>query len=243
MDLFDKYIDEVRQRLDENQQFVKQRFKYNQHSIWPILPKEQLILQHDTCIELGKMESFSFIMWTEDFKKINDNDITLYGRDVSEIASQNLQSSSPFGKIVLLGCDPFSEDNVYPCFEQMDMVRFRLNLKGYMLRGFTQRNQEWSRISHNAISEGFSLEVLANELMREYKKLPFVRSTEIVMLTESTLIKMLMPLAEKCSKIPSALNKIFDNLIMDCKSCDDSEVCNEIEGLKELHKQSVSSSL
>lgn len=242
MSLFNQYIEEIRQDLKSHQQFVHKKSRFNNHTSWPTLTREQLILQQDTCVELGRnqTESFSFIIWTEDLKKINDNDITLYGKDAPEIASNVAQNSSPFGKIVLLGCERFQQEDIYSYFEQMDIVRFKLKLEGYMLRGFSQRNQEWSRISHDAISKGFNLIILANELIREYKELPFVKSAEIVLFTEESLIKSLMPIAEKCSKIPTALNKIFDNIVMDCKNCDASEVCDEIDALKKLHKQSIS---
>ena len=238
MNLFDQYIGELRILLDAREQLPRRDFRFDEKQKWPRLEREQLILQQDTAVELGnpRSNSFAFILFTEDLANVHDGRVMLYGKDIPEIGSNANVKSASFGKIVLLGCDSFPDEEAYHYFEQMDIVRFRLKLEGYMLRGLPQRNREWSRISNKALMKGFNLQTLANELIRDYKALPFVKSTEIIFFTEELLIKRLKPMAETCSKISMAMNTMFENIVMDCKHCDASELCDEIDGLKQLHQ-------
>ncbi len=238
MNLFDRYIEELRAVLNARSNVPHEEFQFDRKQKWPRLEREELILQQDTAVELGnpRSESFAFILYTGDLSAVHDGRISLYGTNIPEIGSNANTKSAAFGKIVLLGCDSFNEEEAYYYFERMDIVRFRLKLKGYMLRGFPQRNREWSRISSKAYTKGFNLQTLGNELIRDYKELPFVKSAEVVFFTEEMFIKRLRPMAETCSKIAMALNKIFENITMDCKDCDASEVCDEIDGLKRIHR-------
>jgi CO dehydrogenase/acetyl-CoA synthase beta subunit len=238
MNLFDRYIEELRAVVDAGSKVPHRAFQFDKKQKWPRLEREELILQQDTAVELGnpRSESCAFILYTGDLSAVHDGRISLYGTDIPEIGSSANTKSAAFGKVVLLGCDSFNEEEAYYYFEQMDMVRFRLKLEGYMLRGYPQRNREWSRISNRAFTKGLNLHTLGNELIRDYKELPFVKSAEVAFFTEETLIKELRPMAETCSKIAMALNKMFENITMDCKNCDASEVCDEIDGLKRMHK-------
>ena len=37
----------------------------------------------------------------------------------------------------------------------------------------------------------------------------------------------------------SSLNHIFDNVMFDCSTCNLKEICDEVDGLKELHLKNV----
>ena len=85
------------------------------------------------------------------------------------------------------------------------------------------------------MKEGYNLKVLGNELIRDYKDLPFVKSAEVILLTDPEMIKGLLPTAEHVTKITFALNKIYENITMDCRNCDSKDVCDEIDEIKLLH--------
>jgi hypothetical protein len=58
--------------------------------------------------------------------------------------------SLPFGKVVLLKLQGMDENNCYERHRQIDMARYDLNLKGYMMRAASQYMREWSRVSREA---------------------------------------------------------------------------------------------
>jgi CO dehydrogenase/acetyl-CoA synthase beta subunit len=236
MNVLDLYIDDVRHLL-ASEEFLSQTNVsfFDARQTWPRGRPGDIILSSDTAIELGhpQTEALAFLMWTESPDRVSDGRITVIGPELSELAS----GKAPLGKITLIGGHGFTEDNAYERFQEMDMVRTRLSLQGHMLRAVPQQNREWSRISRDAMKEGLCLKMLGNELVREYRKLEYVDAVEVIFLTSSTGdIQKFRPTGEKASRITRAMNKIFDNLELDCAACDFSDVCDEVEGLREMHK-------
>ena len=238
MSLFEAKIETLRQALAplEAEERV---FRASGGGAWPRAGSKQMILEQDMGAELGngRLPSFAAILWTEELERVRDGQIALYGPDIPQIAAPGGKKSVPFGKIVLLGVDALPADEVYASYERMDAVRFRQNLSGYMLRGTSQRNREWSRVSKEACGAGFCFAHLGSELVRDYKALPFVRRAELLFFTEEAGVRALLPAMSECCQIARALNTMFEHVSMDCKSCDAAEICEEIDGLKQLHRQ------
>jgi len=235
--IFDPYIEDVRRLLtsDAFQYPAKDSF-FEEGLTWPRGRPGGIILNTETAIELGhpQTESLAFLMWTDTTDKIWDGVTTVVGPELIELDA----GKSPFGKITLIGGHGFTEDNAYERFQEMDLVRTRLCLQGHMLRAVPQQNREWSRISREGLREGFSLKILGNELVREYRKLAYVDTVEVIFITSSVQdIQRFRPTGEKVSQIITAMNRIFDELEFDCAACDFSDVCNEVEGLRAMHKR------
>ena len=55
----------------------------------------------------------------------------------------------------------------------------------------------------------------------------------------NVIVKKLNSVAKKISQTTSALNHIFDNVMFDCSTCNLKEICDEVDGLKELHLKTV----
>lgn len=173
-------------------------------------------------------------MWTDSLDMIRDGLTTVIGPELNRLEP----GKAPLGKITLLGVHGFSEENAYERFLEMDLIRTKLSLEGYMLRAVPQHNREWSRISREAMNKGFSLNILGNELVRDYRKLVYVDAVEVIFITSSVqYIQRLRPISEKVSHVISAMKNIFDDLEFDCAECDYSNVCNEVDGLREMHKR------
>lgn len=236
--IFDNYFEQIYEigQTDEMKK-LSRVFAYDQSLSWP-REETQIIFSSDTAVELGdpRSESTSFIIWTDDVSKIQDGKITLIGPELNEC--EQLQVS--FGKIVKVYGHDFTEENAYSRFQEMNMLKFKANLEGYMLRAVPQENKEWSRVSKKSMQAGFSLQILGNELIRELKKLEYVDGVEIVFITSSKEdVLKFKPIGEKVSKVTSAMNKMFDNLEFDCASCNFADVCKEVDGLKEMHQKQL----
>ncbi len=215
---------------------MSRSFSYDEKQSWPRV-ESQIVFNSDTAIELGhpQTESLAFLMWADSLEKINDQQITIIGPDLNEADINKM----PFGKIVLISGHGFNDENAYQRYQEMDVIKFKLNLDGYMLRAIPQESKEWSRVSNRALKAGFSLKVLGNELIRELKSLEYVDAVEIIFITSSKAdVQRFKPIAEKVNKVCLATNKMFDDLEYDCASCNFSDVCNEIDGLKSMHQKS-----
>ncbi len=135
-------------------------------------------------LELGSpgKESVSCLLWTENLATVADGRITLVGPDFPESAGKSL----PFGKVVLVGVEGFTEDNAYDRHKELDFLRYDLDLKGFMMRAVSQYMREWCRISSEALLKGFSARILGSALMALFRKKPYVKAVEVIFLTSST---------------------------------------------------------
>lgn len=234
--MFDRYLQEIIAQLNSQElNNLGKSYPYNEAQTWPRVAS-QMIFDADTAVDLGhpQMESAAFLMWTDAPEKINDKHITLIGPDLKEAGLSKL----PFGKIVLISGHGFNEENAFQRYQEMEALKFALNLDGYMLRAIPQENKEWSRVSKRALQAGFSLKVLGNELIREFHGLEYVDAVEVIFITSSAAdVQIFKPIAEKVKKVYQAMNKMFDNIEYDCRNCSFSDVCNEIDGLKTMHQK------
>lgn len=234
--MFDNYLQEIFEHLNSKEiKELSRSFPFDESKSWPRV-ESQMIFNADTAVELGhpQTESAALLMWTDTPGKIHDQHISIIGPDLKEAGLNKM----PFGKIVLISAHGINEENAYQRYQEMETIKFGLNLDGYMLRALPQENKEWSRVSRRALQSGFSLQVLGNELIREFKRLEYVDAVEIIFITSSAAdVQRFKPIAEKVKKVCQAMNKMFDDLEYDCSSCSFSDVCDEIDGLKAMHQK------
>ncbi|HWQ75987.1 MAG TPA: hypothetical protein VN441_11785 [Syntrophomonas sp.] len=234
--MFDNYLREINELVNGRELNASRRtYGYDESRKWPRV-KSQIVFDADTAVDLGhsQTESVSFLIWADSAAKINDRQITLIGPELKEAGIKKI----PFAKIVMVSVHGFNEENAFQRYQEMDAVRFDMNLDGYMLRALPQENKEWGRVGNSALRSGFSLQVLGNELIRDLKKLEYVDAAEIIFVTSSAEdVRRFKPIAEKATKACRAMNKMFDDLEYDCGSCNFADVCNEIDGLKTMHQK------
>lgn len=237
MDVFDHYCDDVRRILASGDFRDKgNAFFFDPDRTWPMGRPGDIILGSDAAIELGhpQTESLAFLLWTNSAGMVTDGRITVIGPDLDKLA----HGKAPFGKIILVGVHGFTEENAYDRFQELDMIRLRLGLQGYMLRAVPQKNREWGRISTQALKNGLSLAMIGNELIRAYRRLEYVDAAEVIFITSSAAdISTFRSTSEQAARIIRAMNKIFDNLEYDCGACGFKDVCDEVAGLRDMHQR------
>ena len=136
--------------------------------------------------------------------------------------------------MVLVGADGFNEENSYDRYRELDGVRYELDLKGYMMRAVSQYRREWSRVSAEAVKDGFSLGVLGGALIEALRRKEYVRAVEVIFVTASREdVAALAPVADGAMRIIGALNKMLQELEFDCDTCDSIDVCNDVAELRQ----------
>lgn len=211
-------------------------FEVSETICWPAAGVRDIILKPDLALELGNPEgaSVSFISWTGDHHLVNDGRISLVGPDIPEAAGKNL----PFGKIVILGVEGFDEKNAYDRNRELHLCKFDLSLKGYMIRAASIYMAEWCRISKEALRDQFSLRLLGSALIREYKKLDYVKSVEVIFVTSSNDdVNELFELGNRSARIISAMSKMVNEMSYDCSECEYQDLCEEAEELRKLRTE------
>jgi CO dehydrogenase/acetyl-CoA synthase beta subunit len=117
----------------------------------------------------------------------------------------------------------------------MELLRYDIHLKGYMMRGVSQQQREWSRVSVDAINNGFSFKHLGGALIDQFSRMPYVRSVETIFVTASREdVLEVKAISENITKLISAMNKMADEMSFDCDTCDYNDVCGDVAELRAM---------
>lgn len=229
MEIYNKLINEV---VSINGQ--KKTFPFNRDECCKMSGKSELILSKETAFELGgsALPAIGITLFSTD-KEIKD-EVLLYGKDIGE-----LNADTPYARITVVSLDDNNlpaEDNIYRTLKDIEFTKYHFYPKNCLIRLSPSSRREQIRISKSALSEGLSLKNIGFGLIDEYKKNPAVSAIKIIFVTEKDYdYKKLKITAEKAHKITESLNKISDGLEIDCNSCELKPICDEVEGMKELH--------
>lgn len=233
MELFERTFSDIR-NFTEKRNAISWVVAARNHT-WPLGKGKNVVLADDMAVELGNpvMDSASSLLWTEHPDLVCDGKITLIGPDIRSSSGKSL----PFGKVVLVGVKGFNEDNTYERYKELETIRYSLDLKGYMMRAASQYQREWSRISKNALQDGFSFDVLACALRDEYLKMDYVHAAEFLFVTSGTGdVQELKEITKNVSRTINAMDKMFNEIDPDCDECEYNDVCNEVGELKGMRR-------
>jgi CO dehydrogenase/acetyl-CoA synthase beta subunit len=237
MGLFNSQFDEIRAFLSKNRnQTIRKKVIDDENLIWPSGEKRNVVLKQDMAVELGNPmnESASFILWTNNEKKIRHRWITVMGPGLSECDGMSI----PFGQVILVGGTNFNEENYYSRYRTLENTKYDLDLKGFMRRAVSQYQREWSRISRAALKNGFSFEILGSAFIRRFLKIEYISSVELVFITSGKQdVQVLRKTAETVGKITRAMSKMAEELSFDCSTCEYAEVCRDVEALRKMRKR------
>lgn len=239
MKLFNEQVKAIEAFIEKkNNEGIVEKVPYIENTNWPKGMKRSVVLKNDTAIELGNPlhDSTSFLIWKETDTSKDDNTITVVGKDIQKLRKMPAGSFS-FGKVVIVTVAGFTTDNCYERYREMEDVRFDLDLKGYMMRAVSQLGREWSRISEDAVENGFSFSILGSSLIDKLKLLDYVASVDIIFITSGTDdIRELKKESEKAMTVIRAMNKMYEEMSFDCDVCDYIDVCSEVLELREMKK-------
>ena len=198
----------------------------------PVLPRSdspQVILSEDTGLELGSPGTLSrsLLLW-DPGEGVADGRITLVGPDFPEAASPSL----PFAQVVMAGGE-FSDE--YDCYRELRDATYNLKLRGFMTRTFPGRQSIWCRVSKETLAAGFSAQILGSSLIQALRRLEFVRSAEVLLVTASRdEVERLASPADKVLDIVEALIKMYEEMNFDCDTCEYLEVCDSVVELRQI---------
>lgn len=236
MGLFDKHYCDVIAFIDrKRRQGMVSEFAHTAKCNWPSEKNRNLVLGQDTAVELGnpKDASASFLLWVNEPEKVKNGRITVIGPDLPQL--NNRQAA--FGKVVIVGASDFDADNSYDRYREMELLRYDIHLKGYMMRGVSQQQREWSRVSKEAISNGFSFQMLGGALIDKFLQMPYVRSVETVFITSSKEdVLEMQTISNGVVQLISAMNKMAEEMSFDCDECEYNDVCGDVEELRSMRE-------
>ena len=228
MRLYNNLINEIKNHLSNSKVLSSGRSL-------DISNKNSVIFLSDTAFELGgnNKPCVSSLAVSSDIEFTNS--VKLLGNDLPKI-----KSDSPFAKFVFVQIEDFeNEQDTFNKIKELEALRYHLNVDGFMTRASALNMREQVRVSKKAIKSGVTFADYGQTLLNEYLKFSYVKSAEIYFITNYDDFEKLNSVAKKISQTTSALNHIFDNVMFDCSTCNLKEICDEVDGLKELHLKTV----
>ncbi len=211
-------------------------YSYNKEKAAAAGNKNELVLASEAAYELGEgaLPSVSYTAITDNEGLVQGDRILLFGKDLQE-----LTENSPFARITILRTDDIEENGdqgAYSIIKNIEMKKYSVSPSGYMMRASALSNREQVRVSKCALKAGLTFERIGNTFIREYKENKHVKAVTVIFVTlPDAPYEELERLADSSVEMTRALNHIFADINMDCRACEWKPVCDEVEGMKEMH--------
>ena len=233
MELYNGSIREVEELLRGSS---PKKWTYDPAQCWKDAGRNELVMLREAAYELGgsSKPAVSFSCFTTDESLVGPDEVWLYGPDLTEI-----RGDCPFARIVFFSTqDVGEEDEAYRALQDIDFVRYHVYPEGYMIRALSEDSREQVRLSKAAIREGISFRRVGFDYIQKFKSNENVRGVRVIFITQPDLdFKAMKSIARKVSGITRSLNTILEGIPTDCDSCGLKEICDEVEGMRELHFQ------
>lgn len=215
---------------------------------WPEVSDRSMILRSDMAYELGGegLPAIGCTVITADERLVAEDGITLLGRDLPRI-----REDVPYGRIALVRADMAALGEgqaLYQAVRALEYTRYHFYPKGFMMRISSTRHRESVRVGKDALAEGLDFTITGNRMISAFHKNASVKAVHIYYVTLEEQghgahgapgfdYKALADCAGEAEDITRTIDHIMAGGIMDCTSCGLQRVCDEVEGLRELHFQ------
>lgn len=232
MELYNSLIKETKELTDK---LPAQVWAYDEKAAWPENSSSELVLQKDAAYELGASGkgSANYVLFTSNEELGGRDQVILCGKDLREI-----KGDCDFARIVILRIGVLDDEDeaVYRTLKDIEFAKYHVYPQGYMVRISPESYREQVRVSKDAVRRGISFKALGMDYIRAYKKDPNVISATVIFLTDPAAdYAALRALAKKSADVTGTLTHIFEGLPTDCSACALKDICDEVEGMKELH--------
>lgn len=235
MELYNEVIRETKGLLEGK---PLQSWVYDSSAAWPDAGVSELVLGRDAAFELGGSEkpALHYTCVTTSSDLVDRDQVLLWGPDLRE-----LRADAPYARIALLRVGDIESDDgddtvAYNAIKDMEFVKYHVFPKGYMLRISTEDNREQVRVSRKALEAGMSFYRVGCDFIRCYRKNPNVLGVKLIFITAPDgPYKALAACGRRSVEITRTLCTILDGLPMDCSACNLKPICDEVEGMRELH--------
>lgn len=232
MKLYDENIKSILTELEDKP--LKKLDTVNAN--WEDVGDHNLILRADMAYELGggTYSAVSAMAVTANTEFVNADEVYLLGPDLSEI-----KADQPYARIAIVRVaeDSLGDGNaLYNAIRKIEYVRYHINPEGYMTRISASNGREPVRVSSEAIKKGLGFAQVGNLFLEKYHENKNIEAVKLIFITDPDFdYKLLSEQSKHLEDITGTIDHIFKNVTMDCGSCSLQQICDEVEGLRELH--------
>ncbi len=196
--------------------------------------KSAILFRGDTAYELGGSgrACVAGVVFSDDPSM--KNEVVLYGPDLDEISED-----SCFAHITLVRLK--NKDDRELTSEQLKGISFtavQIYPQGYHIRISPSASREQVRVAKTQLQgeKPLSFMNVGCSLIRAFREKENVEAVRTVFITKKDFdYKELSLLAQRVKKITDAVQSTLQLDELDCASCKMKPICDEVEGLRELH--------
>lgn len=228
MEFFDSLISGA---LELIQGLSEINYAYEPYKAWRDVGFNQVILQKHSAFELSGT-GFNLVTSSD-----IEEGITVIGSELCDI-----KKDCSFTRISLVQIEEQeSEQKAYNLIRKIEYVKYHYFPDGYMIRTSSRSHKEAVRVSEDAVKAGISFQSVGNLLIDKYKENPAVKAVRVIFITsENADHKAFEDMAQKNNAITETLNHIMNSVKFDCDTCNLKPICDEVEGMRELHFKNLS---
>ena len=232
MELYNSLIQETRALVDKLPAKV---WDYDPAAARASDSANELVLQKDAAFELGASGkgSANYVLFSSSPDLVDRDQVLLYGPDLKDI-----KGDCDFARIVLLRVGVLDDDDekVYRILKDIEFAKYHVYPEGYMVRMSPENHREQVRVSKKALKKGVSFRAIGASYIKAYKKDPNVLNAAVIFVTAPGYdYEAMKQNAKKANDITNTLTHILEGLPTDCSVCALKGICDEVEGMKELH--------
>lgn len=225
----------IRDTLKQLESLDKNSWDYSPGNCWKDTGSSELVLQRDAAYELGAQGrgSANYVLFTSNPELVAEDKVVLIGPDLGQIKGE-----CDFARIVLLQVGVLDDDDeaVYRTLKDIEFAKYHVYPEGYMIRMSPESSREQVRVSRQALKQGISFKTVGNRYVAEYKKDSNVLRATVIFITDPKAdYGALQAMAKKASAVTGTLTHILEGLPTDCSVCALKDICDEVDGMKELH--------
>lgn len=228
--IFDKDIQTLKQAFDGAS---AKTYAYDENKVLPTFEHSELILLKDCAFELGGSDlpcaCATVVTDTLPLK----NQTIVVGKELKDI-----KKDCSYAKIVILNLkySPEGEQEIFDLIKSLEYAKYKENVSGFMMRASALKHREQVRVSKTAIKNGLTFEKLGDTTIANYLSKDVVSAVTVIFVADSDVdFDKVSDFANRTAKILDAFNHILDNVLVDCAHCNLKQICDEVEGMREMH--------
>lgn len=236
MKIFDDLILKTYKLLPKEKTVFTNFVDINKH----IGSKSEIILGKEAMYELGgsSLNCAVYNLYTEDDNLVENDEVVLYGNDLADI-----KKDCSFAKIVIVKTDYIEENGeqgAYDILEKINLKKYDVYPKGYMVRTSVLSNREQVRVSKQAVKNKLSFMHVGKMYIDQFKQNPHVKAVKIIFITKDDIDYFeLDKIGMTATNLFRAMNHVIADIKMDCNHCEWKVLCDEFEGMKEMHQKMI----
>lgn len=203
---------------------------------WPDTGGRDMVLRADMAYELGAspLPALGGTAVTVNSTDLTEDQILLCGPDLPDI-----RQDTPYARLTiadLSGNLPDQGSALYKAVKKIDFVRYHVNPEGFMSRISAIQNRESVRVSRRALESGMDFSRVGSRMLEAYHENPQIRAVRLIYITHPDFpFEELASGIRRCQEITRAIDHAVNVSMTDCNVCSLKKVCDEVEGIRQLH--------